>query len=135
MTLLAIIADGGPALECLTGALAGTAGIDAVRRISSRGSVYAQIERLDPALVFIDEPAWTPLPLAVIREARSAAPTAAVIVRAADPTADWLADALMAGATAVLPGVVDEATIGRVVIEVMASRDETLEAARLRWAA
>ncbi len=135
MTRVVIIADGGPALERLSGVLARTPGLELLGRMSGRRPVGERLERLDPEVIFIDEPTWSPLPLALIREARHATPAAALIVRAADPTADWLADALMAGATAVLPAVADGPTLGVVIQEVISGRNTTLEVARLSRAA
>jgi len=135
MTRLIIIADGGPALERLSDALSHMDGVALLRHLGGRRPVAPHLQRLAPDLVFIDEPAWSPLPLALIREVRSAAPAAAVIVRAAEPTADWLADALMAGATAVLPAVADGPTLALVVQEVMAGQAMTLAVARFPQAA
>ena len=100
-----------------------------------RRPVAQLIAQLAPALTLIQEPAWSPLPDAVIREARHAAPGAALIVRAADATPDWAAEAMNAGATAVLPATVDAGSLPRVVLEIVADHDTASEAIRLRWAA
>jgi chemotaxis response regulator CheB len=135
MTRSVVIGDAGAACDRLTRALGAIPDVEPVGQLSWRKPARHAIEALQPDLIFVDEPAWSPLPLAVIREARCAAPTAVVIVRAADPTADWLADALVAGATVVLPAVFEEAILGVVVREALEKRDPTQEAVRLGWAA
>jgi len=91
--------------------------------------------RLAPDLTVIQEPATTPLPTAVIREARAAVPAGVLIVRAADATPTWVTDAINGGATAVLPSTVDAASLGRVVLHIVTEHDAAFEALRLRWAA
>ena len=49
------------------------------------------------------------------------APSAAIVVRAAEPEAAWLARALQAGADAVLPAVADARTLELVLNEVLAA--------------
>ena len=62
-------------------------------------------------------------------------PTGVVIVRAAEATPTWVAEALNAGATTVLPATVDAEALGRVVTEIAAETDTADEALRLGWAA
>jgi DNA-binding NarL/FixJ family response regulator len=97
--------------------------------------VAQRLALIGPALTVVQEPAYTPLPPAVIREARSGAPSAALIVLAADATPDWVADAINSGATAVLPSTVDSASVGRVALHIVTEHDAAFEALRLRWAA
>ena len=54
----------------------------------------------------------------------SAAPDAQVVVLSSSPEAGWLADALRAKASAVLPGQMDPETLGLVLREVLAERDD-----------
>ena len=130
-----VISDGGAALDRLERSLRPVDGLEIVRRLGWRRPPGPAISALQPDLIFIDEPAWSALPLAVVRDARSSAPAAAVVVRAADPAVGWLADALQAGATAVLPAVADERTLGLVIHEALETRETKREAVRLRWAA
>ena len=130
-----VIGDGGPASELLTRALGGVPAVELVAELVWRRFSRSAIEDAQPDLIFIDEPSWSPLPLAVIREARCAAPGAVVVVRAADATAQWLADALLAGASAVLPAVVDATTLGIVIQEALDVRQADPEAVGLGWAA
>ena len=130
-----VIGDAGPELDEVADALGTTSPIRIVGRLSGRAPVAEAIMRLAPSVTFIQEPYWSPLPSALTREARRAAPDAALIIRAADATPDWVADAMNAGATAVLPATVDASSLGRVVLQIVAEHDSAFEALRLRWAA
>lgn len=130
-----VLSLSGSAAGDLDEALRRVSGGAVIRRVGWRRPVGARVAKLAPQLIFIDEPAWAPLPLAVIREARSAAPDAVVIVRAAEPTADWLYEALLAGASAVLPALADGGTLGVVVEEALQIRASERAADRVRWAA
>jgi len=130
-----VIGDAGAALDEVANALEGVAGIAVVGHLNGRRPVIARLTQLAPAVTLIQEPSWSPLPEALIREARIAAPSAALIVRAADATPSWVADAMNAGATAVLPATVGSSSLGRVVLQIVAEHDTALEALRLRWAA
>ena len=103
--------------------------------LSGRRPIAKSIARLRPAVTLLVEPVSSPLPPALIREARTAAPRAVLIVLSADATPGWVADALNAGATAVLPATVDARALGRVVTEILAEHDTAFEALRLGWAA
>jgi DNA-binding NarL/FixJ family response regulator len=135
MTRTVVIGDVGPQTERAVQALAATPGVEIVARLGVGRPFGARLARLAPDLTFIQEPALAPLPTAVIREARSAAPTATLIVRAADATPTWVTDAINGGATAVLPSTVDAASLGRVALHIVTEHDPAFEALRLRWAA
>jgi DNA-binding NarL/FixJ family response regulator len=55
-----------------------------------------------------------------LAEIRRSAPAAKVVLLSSRTDADWLADALRAHASAVLPGAVDPQTLGAVLREVIA---------------
>ncbi len=135
MTRTVLIGDGGPQTECATQALADTPEIAVIARLGVGRPFAARLARLAPDLTVIQEPATTPLPTAVIREARAAVPAGVLIVRAADATPTWVTDAINGGATAVLPSTVDAASLGRVVLHIVTEHDAAFEALRLRWAA
>jgi len=59
--------------------------------------------------------------LASLADVRRAAPDAKVVVLSSTPEAAWLADALRAQASAVLPGNLEPHTLGVVLREVLAS--------------
>ena len=135
MNRTVVIGDPGPGREQIAAALASTPGINLLGCLSGRRPIAASVARLRPAITVLVEPASTPLPPALIREARSAAAHAVLIVLAADATPGWVAEALNAGATTVLPATVDAAVVGRVVMDVVAEHDSAYEALRLGWAA
>ena len=121
MTRVIVIADGGPTLEVLTRTLYGLKGVEIVRHLGGRPPA-ALMQRLEPDLVFIDELTSPAACLVAVARARAAAPGAAIVVRAARPEAVWLADALEAGADAVLPAVADVPTLQLVLDEVLDAR-------------
>ena len=135
MTRTVLIGDCSPATERAAQALAGTPGIEIVGRLSVGRPVAARLAELAPDLTVIQEPATVPVPTAVIREARHAAPKSTLIVHAADPTPNWVADAINGGATAVLPNTVEAAALGRVALHIVTEHDAAFEALRFRWAA
>lgn len=135
MNGMAVIGDPGPGRDDVARALAATPGLTVLDTISGRRPIATSIARLRPAVTLLVEPISSPLPVALIREARSAAPHAVLIVLSSDATPGWVAEALIAGATAVLPATVDVKAVGRVVTEILAEHDTALEALRLRWAA
>lgn len=119
MTRALIVADSGPAMAALTQALRRMPDLEIVRYASGRNTIgpIARASHLD--LVLIDEMHWPDDALARVAEARRDAPDAAVVVLAAEPDAGWLADALRAGAAAVLPASIDPATLELVLREVL----------------
>jgi len=121
MTRIIVVADHGPTLENLTRTLYGLRGVEIVRHLSGRPPI-SLVKRLEPDLVFIDELARPEFCVAAVRRARTATPTAAIVVRAARPDAAWLGRALAAGADAVLPAVADGPTLLLVLEEVLATR-------------
>jgi DNA-binding NarL/FixJ family response regulator len=135
MNRTVVIGDPGPARDDVAGALAATPGITVLGSFSGRRPVAASVARLRPTLVVVVEPASSALPPALIREARAAAARAVLIIIAADSTPSWVAEALNAGATTVLPATVDARALGRVVTEIVAEHDTAYEALRLGWAA
>jgi DNA-binding NarL/FixJ family response regulator len=124
MTRALIVADSGPAMAELTQALRRMPEVEIVRYASGRNSITLIARASAPDLVLIDEMHWRDDVLARIAEARREAPGAAIVVLAADPDTGWLADALRAGAAAVLPGAVDPATLELVLREVLVTEPQ-----------
>jgi DNA-binding NarL/FixJ family response regulator len=130
-----VIGDPGQHREELAQALAATPGIQLLGCLHGRRPIAAALTSLQPAIVLLVEPCSSPVPAAVIREARAATPFGVLVVRAASAAPTWVAEALNAGATTVLPATVDAEAIGRVVMEIVTENDTAQEALRLRWAA
>jgi DNA-binding NarL/FixJ family response regulator len=124
---VALIADSGPALEAMTRSLASVPGVDIVRHCHGHARIGAGLKRCAPDLVLLDEMHWPRLALQRLEELRVVLPDARVVVRASRPEAGWLADALHAGASAVVPATAGPETLGLVLREVVsASGDESL---------
>jgi DNA-binding NarL/FixJ family response regulator len=121
MTRVVIVADSGPVLANLTAAVGTVPGAYIVRHGSSAGPLDALVAPLAPDLVVIGDLLVPDRALARLAEVRRAAPAAQVVVCSSEPEAEWLADALRAHASAVLPGNLEPHTLGRVLREVIAT--------------
>ena len=124
MTRVVVVADSGPVLASLTAAVGTVPGAYIVRHGSSAGRLDRLVGGLSPDLVVIGDLLAPQDALARLAEVRRAAPDAQVVVLSSSPEAGWLADALRAKASAVLPGQMDPETIGLVLREVLAERDD-----------
>ena len=125
MISVALIADSGPALEAMTSSLASVPGVNIVRHCHGHARVGAGLQRCAPDLVLLDEMHWPRLALQRLDEIHELLPQARVVVRAARPDAGWLADALRAGASAVVPATAGPGTLRLVLQEVIADRSES----------
>jgi DNA-binding NarL/FixJ family response regulator len=123
MTRVVLVADSGPVLASLTAAVATVPGAHIVRHGSSVTRLDRLVGSLSPDLVVIGDLLAPADALARLAEVRAAAPDAQVVVLSSSPEAGWLADALRAKASAVLPGRMDPETLGVVLREVLAERD------------
>jgi DNA-binding NarL/FixJ family response regulator len=121
MTRVVIVADSGPVLANLTAAVGTVPGAYIVRHGSSAGPLDQLVAPLAPDLVVIGDLLVPDRALARLAEVRRAAPAAQVVVCSSQPEAEWLADALRAHASAVLPGNLEPHTLGRVLREVIAT--------------
>jgi len=117
-----LIADNGPALEAMTRSVDALPGVRIVRHCHGHARIGAGLKRCAPDLVLLDEMHWPRLALQRLDEIREVLPEARIVVRAARPDAGWLADALRAGASAVVPATAGAETLGVVLQEVVAER-------------
>ena len=125
MIAVALVADSGPALEAMTRSLAALPGVDIVRHCHGHTRIGAGLKRCAPDLVLLDEMHWPRLALKRLDEIHEVLPQARVVVRAARPDAGWLADALRAGASAVVPATAGPETLGLILQEVLSDRSES----------
>jgi DNA-binding NarL/FixJ family response regulator len=125
---IALVADSGTAMEAMTRSVSALASVDIVRHCHGHAPIAPALARCMPDLVLVDEMGWPKLALQRIREIRTTLPHALIVVRAERPDAGWLADALRAGASAVVPATAGPETLGLVLAEVVHERD--LEALR-----
>lgn len=121
MTRVVVVADSGPALAGLTAAVACVPGGYIIRHASSSAPLDRIVAPLAPDLVLIGDLLAPDQALARIAEVRRAAPLAKVVVLSSSSEAGWLADALRARASAVLPGTLEPHTLGLVLCEVFAN--------------
>ena len=124
MTDVVIVADSGEEMARLTAAVKQVRGMEIVRYASGRTAVARLVAAHAPTLVLIGEMSPRRLTLERLREVRAASPESSVVVLAADPGARWLAQALRAGAPAVVPGALGSTALGTVLEDVLAP-DET----------
>jgi DNA-binding NarL/FixJ family response regulator len=124
MISVALIADSGPALEAMTSSLSSVPGVDIVRHCHGHAPVSSGLARFAPDLILLDEMRWPRLALQRLTEIGETLPHARVVVRASRPDAGWLAEALRAGASAVVPATAGPETLAVVLNEVIADRPE-----------
>ena len=120
MTRVIVVADSGAALAGLTAAVASVPDAYIVRHASSAAPLDRLVAPLAPDLVLIGDLLVPDKGLARIAEVRREAPLAKVVVLSSSSEAGWLADALRADASAVLPGSLEPHTLGLVLREVLA---------------
>jgi DNA-binding NarL/FixJ family response regulator len=130
---VALIADSGPALEAMTRSVAALPGVDIVRHCHGHAPIGAGLKRCAPDLVLLDEMHWPRLALQRLDELRELLPDTRIVVRSARPDAGWLADALRAGARAVVPATAGPETLGVVLKEVVSETGD--ESRPIRMAA
>jgi DNA-binding NarL/FixJ family response regulator len=92
-----------------------------VRHLNSAGPLERLVGPLAPDLVILGDLFVADHALARLAEVRRAAPAAKVVVISSKPEAGWLADALRAHASAILPGNLEPQTLGLVLREVLAT--------------
>jgi DNA-binding NarL/FixJ family response regulator len=124
-----VIADSGSTLGGLTRSLDQLQDLEIVRYASGRTHVTMLMRVFSPDLVIVDEMRRPATALARIAEVRQALPAATVVVQSAAPEADWLAEALQAGAAAVFPATIDAGTLGLVLHEALAETPSRVPAA------
>jgi DNA-binding NarL/FixJ family response regulator len=116
---VALIADSGPALEAMTSSVSSLQSVNIVRHCHGHAPIGAGLKRCAPDLVLLDEMHWPRLALQRLDEILEVLPACRVVVRSARPDAGWLADALRAGASAVVPATAGPETLGVVLKEVV----------------
>jgi DNA-binding NarL/FixJ family response regulator len=120
---VALVADSGPALEAMTRSVSGLARVNIVRHCHGHAPITPALTRFAPDLVLVDEMGWPRLALQRIAEVHETLPHARIVVRAARPEAGWLAEALRAGASAVVPATAGAETFALVLAEVVSERE------------
>jgi DNA-binding NarL/FixJ family response regulator len=120
---VALVADSGAAMEAMTRSVSTLAQVNIVRHCHGRAPIARALSRFTPDLVLVDEMGWPKLALQRIEEIRKTLPQARIVVRAERPEVGWLAEALRAGASAVVPATAGPETLGLVLAEVVSERE------------
>jgi DNA-binding NarL/FixJ family response regulator len=127
-----IVADRGAALQRLSELLNALPDVHILRHLSGGAPVGATVAAAAPDVVVLDELRWPGMTVRRVAEMSELSPTR-VVVCASHLEAGWLADALRAGAAAVIPQSADASTLRIVIGEVLAAdatpADETVQAA------
>ena len=119
MISIALVADSGAAMEEMTRSVSTLSRVNIVRHCHGRAPIGRALARFAPDLVLVDEMHWPRLAMQRIEEIRETLPQARIVVRAERPDAGWLADALRAGASAVVPATAGADMLGLVLAEVV----------------
>ena len=114
-------------MEAMTHSVSTLAGVTIVRHCHGRTPIASALTRFAPDLVLVDEMGWPKLALQRVEEIRKTLPQARIVVRAERPEVGWLADALRAGADAVVPATAGPETLGLVLAEVVGERHVELQ--------
>ena len=122
MTRVVVVADSGPVLASLTAAVETVPGAYIVRHGSSAGRLDRLVAPARPRPRRDRRPARPGGRARAPRRGAQRRPEAKVVVLSSSPEASWLADALRAQASAVLPGGLEPHTLGVVLREVLAAR-------------
>jgi DNA-binding NarL/FixJ family response regulator len=120
---VALVADSGSALEAMTASVSTLERVHIVRHCHGHAPVGPALRRFAPDLVLVDEMGWPRLALRRIAEVRAMFPAARIVVRAGQPDASWLGEALHCGASAVVPATAGAETLARVLEEVVCERE------------
>jgi DNA-binding NarL/FixJ family response regulator len=118
--LVVIVTDNGFAAEAIRRSFRGTSGVRVAGYVDGRRSCSAAVAEAAPDVVIVDEMTWSDNAVARIAEIRRATPGAKIIVLTAQPDADWLGNAVRAGADAAIAKTVQPTTLGLLVREIWA---------------
>jgi DNA-binding NarL/FixJ family response regulator len=116
-----IVADAGSVLAAITSSMCRLEHVDIVAYASGRTRVDQVVGAVGPDVVLVDEMRRPGQALERIAEVRAAAPLAAVVGLTDRPDSSWVAEALRAGATAVVPRDLAPETLGLVLGEALSS--------------
>jgi DNA-binding NarL/FixJ family response regulator len=119
MIRVVVVADSGSVFASLTAAVGTVPGAYIVRHASSSAPLDRVLSSIEADLVLIGDLLYPDDALTRLAEVRRSAPGAQVVLLSSSPEAAWLADALRAEASAVLPGQLEPRTLGLVLREVL----------------
>jgi DNA-binding NarL/FixJ family response regulator len=118
--IVVIVTDNGFAAEAIRRSFRGTSGVRVAGYVDGRNACGAAVAAAEPDVVIVDEMTWSANAVARIGEVRREVPAAKIIVLSSQPDADWLGDAVRAGADAAISKTVQPTTLGLLVREIWA---------------
>ena len=118
--LLVIVTDNGFAAEAIRRSFRNTSGVRVAGFVDGRRACGTAVAEAQPDVVIVDEMTWAATALTRISEIRSAAPSAKIIALISRPGADWVDDAVRAGAHAAIAKTVQPGTLALLVREIWA---------------
>ncbi len=118
--LVVIVTDNGFAAEAIRRSFRGASGVRVAGYVDGRHASGAAVAEARPDVVIVDEMTWSANSVARISEVRRAIPATKIIVLTAESDADWLGDAVRAGADAAITKTVQPTTLGLLVREIWA---------------
>jgi DNA-binding NarL/FixJ family response regulator len=121
MIRVVVVADSGIAMSTLTQLLVRIPRVEIAAYASGTSHVDEVVRAVQPDLVLVHEMDRPGAALRRIAETRRAHPPAAVLGLSSLPSSRWVAEALRAGATAVVPADLDAATLDIVLREMLAA--------------
>jgi DNA-binding NarL/FixJ family response regulator len=118
--LVVIVTDNGFAAEAIRRSFRGTSGVRVAGYVDGRRPCGAAVAEARPDVVIVDEMTWSANAVDRISEVRRAVPSAKIVVLTAEADANWLGDAVRAGADAAIAKTVQPNTLGVLVREIWA---------------
>ena len=118
--LVVIVTDNGFAAEAIRRSFRGTSGVRVAGYVDGRRPCGTAVSEAGPDVVIVDEMTWSANAVDRIAEVRRAVPGAKIVVLTAEADADWLGDAVRAGADAAIAKTVQPNTLGLLIREIWA---------------
>ena len=118
--LVVIVTDNGFAAEAIRRSFRGASGVRVAGYVDGRRPCGSAVAEAAPDVVIVDEMTWSANAVARISEVRRASPGTKIVVLTAAANADWLGDAVRAGADAAIAKTIQPTTLGLLVREIWA---------------
>lgn len=119
MKRIVIIADHSLVVHAIRLALRQTAGFQFAGFLDGSGSIWAQLQKLQPDVILVDDMHNHEQALARLREASEAATDADVLLLTLNMEQEWLGDAFEAGASSVVSKTVHPVALGTLLREIV----------------
>ena len=118
--IVVIVTDNGFAAEAIRRSFRGASGVRVAGYVDGRRPCGAAVAEAGADVVIVDEMTWSTNAVARIAEVRRAVPATKIVVLTAETDADWLGDAVRAGADAAIAKTVQPNTLGLLIREIWA---------------